>query len=230
MLRRAIWIAIATIALVSFVNSASAVIIGNWENSADGWIDWGAGQTPIASPKFTYVNGPGVTLGDYSLRLFYFTGGYSQNLAIKLQSVGAIPDFLANNTFAIDITYPAQSLSTGFQEIYELALNADGYGFHSVGGVPYPGSHVDYGGPTSDYTYTLSFNYGSLLNANGGPIAANPNYVEFILSTNSDGANHRTFFFDNARLITVPEPSSIVLALGMAVGSLALVRRGLRGC
>jgi hypothetical protein len=29
-------------------------IIGDWEDTTDGWIDWGNGQAPIGAPKFTY--------------------------------------------------------------------------------------------------------------------------------------------------------------------------------
>jgi hypothetical protein len=210
-------------------------IIGNWESgSADGWIDWsnnsGAGL-PITdvsyASKYSFSSTTGVTLGSSSLHLSH--AGYQQNLAKKLEyTTGDVAAFFANDTFQIDVTYPAQTAVSGYQQIYQLALNASGFGFNNFPGTvnPVAGSNVGYGGPTSDNTFTLSFYYGGSIGAGAGQISPTSSYIELIFSTNSDGATHPDFYFDNARLVTaVPEPASVVLA---GLGSLMLIGIGRR--
>ena len=64
---------------------------------------------------------------------------------------------------------------------------------------------MGYGAATPVHTYTLTLNYASHLDVNGGPIitsGANADgYVEYIMATNSDTL-HPDFYFDNARFYT----------------------------
>ncbi|MGA2916455.1 MAG: PEP-CTERM sorting domain-containing protein [Sedimentisphaerales bacterium] len=199
----------------------AATVIGNWENgSSDGWIDWiewGNGQSitsPLNASKYSFST-IGATSGTESLKVTQ--SGWGQTLAIKLQNNGFVDDFLANTIFQIDVTYPATN-AAGWQEIWEVALNAAWYGWNPLSDDPVPTSHVDYGpdgGPQK--TFTLSFDYSSALSK----IGSNPGYVEFILCTNSD-AGHGVFYFDNARLVNaneiVPEPATIAfLGLGLVL-------------
>src|SRR5688500_1752063 len=85
------------------------VTIGNWEDSADGWIDWGT-QAPIdGNPKYAYST-TGATLGNKSLQISQ--AGWGQNLAIKLQqdyspALDLRDEFMANSQFSLDFTVPA---------------------------------------------------------------------------------------------------------------------------
>jgi hypothetical protein len=202
------------------------VILGNFEGVPDAALDWAGGsQTALAAPKWTYSTTTGVTLGTSSLHLS--NAGYQQSLDLSL-NFAQRQAFMANNTFSIDITYPAQTFTSGFSQIYQVALNAPGFGFNSAPGTasPVAGSNFGYGGPTSDHTFTLSFNYSSALAAIATAAAGSggvPNYVQIIFATNSD-ANHPDFYFDNARLSSVPEPSCLAL-LTLSAGALFTSRR-----
>ena len=106
---------------------------------------------------------------------------------------------MANTMFSIDITYPAQTLTSGFSQIYQVALNAPGFGFNNAPGTTNAvvGTTFGYGGPTSDHTFTLSFDYSSALPAIISNVGAGntPGYVQIIFATNSD-ASHPDFYFD----------------------------------
>jgi hypothetical protein len=195
---------------------------GGGNFNSDGWIDWsqngGSNQgvlvtDPSYAGKYSASTTTGITLGSQSLELNQ--AGYQQNLAIKLEygtdvfnSTSDKTDFANNRAFAMDITYgpytgAQNDLASNYQQIYEVALNASGYGFNSLTINPVPGTNHYY--PTDGitaspaYTYTMSVNYSSAL-ASYTP-GVNGGYAEFILTTNSD-ANHGTFYFDNARLYT----------------------------
>jgi hypothetical protein len=173
----------------------------------------GLNGTPTVSGHPVYSSSTiGATLGSQSLELQYT--GYNQNLGIKLEYAndafngnGDLTDFFNNRAFAIDITYGPYSgaqntLTSSYQEMYQIALNGPGFGFNNLTGTtnPVAGTHVE-GFPSNGtaspaYTFTMSANYKAALdqfNSEG--------YAEFILSTNSD-ANHGTFYFDNARFYT----------------------------
>ena len=176
-------------------------IIGDWEDTTDGWIDWSNGQAPIGPPKFSYDT-VGVTSGNKSLKLMQ--AGWGQNLSLKLQlfSNGVKeyrPDFFANTQFSFDLTLPAQS-TAGWSEIYALAINAQNYGF--INESPIPKFHVDYGATGgAQQTSTVTFDYARLVDGDtsNGEIAPSAAYVEFILATNSTDADHGVFYFDKAR-------------------------------
>jgi Dockerin type I domain len=218
--------------LMTMRANAALKVIGDWENSgnansgvaSDYWLDWGNQVYANDFPgRYSFSTTTGVTLGSSSLHVT--ASGYTQDLAIKLQNNPAdtvanhqslLPDFFSNRALAIDITYPAQVAApgdqSGYQQIYGVALNVQGYGFVEQGNAnPLPGTNVGYGNgmggelPTATHTYTLVINYGSHLDVNGGPIitsgATAATYAEFIFSTNGD-SNHSDFYFDNARLFT----------------------------
>jgi hypothetical protein len=208
-----------------YASAKATTVIGDWENgSSDGWIDWieyGNGLSitaPENASKYGF-SAIGATSGSKSLRVTQ--SGWGQNLAIKLQDNGLVNAFLANKVFQIDVTYPTTSIA-GWQELWEVSLNAERYGWNSLSANPVPDSHADYGsGGGPQRSFTLSFDYTAALSK----ISSNPWYVEFIISTNSD-ADHGVFYFDNARLVDnaqiVPEPATVAL---LALGSLALLRK-----
>src|SRR5688500_5478989 len=75
-------VGLAVAAAVAPSGARADAIIGDWEGTTDGWIDWSNGQAPIAAPKFSYDT-IGVTSGSQSLKLTQV--GWGQNLSLKLQ-------------------------------------------------------------------------------------------------------------------------------------------------
>lgn len=194
----------------------NCVVIGDWEQQSDGWIDWG-NKEPIDSPnnmpgKYQYEPDFDVTLGDWSLHLNQC--GWNQNLAINLNSTGHVDDFFANKCFCFDVSVPGLNDESGWCEIYEVVLNAEGYGWHGLNGVPV--IHWDFWPGVGDRHATVCLDYSEAFDT----IAENPGWIEFIITTNSDSV-HCDFYFDNARLC-IPEPTTIAL---LGLGSLALLRR-----
>jgi len=213
---------IFTICIVSVLVTASAsygVVIGDWENANDDWIDWGnqllVDDATNMPSKYNY-SADWSSLKDKSLKLTQ--SGWNQNLAIKLQNAGHVADFMANTKLLIDLHAPATTES-GWLKIEEIVLNAEGcsWGDYKVSAPAFIG-WGDGGGDAQDVT--LEFDYSAYLSdPDVLALGHDPYWVELIVTTNNDGV-HTAFYFDNARL--VPEPTTIAL---LGLGSLALLRK-----
>src|SRR5215470_5848555 len=122
---------VASLALVLSLfgtRSFADTVIGDFEGTPDAAFDWAGGsQNPLSAPKWTYSSTTGVTLDSQSLHLN--NAGFQQSLDFNL-NFAQRQAFMANTMFSIDITYPAQSLTTGFSQIFQVALNAPGAGFN----------------------------------------------------------------------------------------------------
>jgi hypothetical protein len=212
-------------------------VIGNWENTPDGWIDWGTQATiDTSGPKYAYVTGPGVTNGTTALQITQ--AGFNQNLSIKLQqdytpANDLRDDFFEYTQFAISFTVPANA-SAGWAELYALSINAQNYGF--INQAPTPKLQFGWGptGNTNAQTATLTWDYSTLFDNNPGTgggtgevAAPSPGWLEFILATNSSDAAHGTFIMDNARL-TSPR-LSVDINGGSSPGTGHPKQRGFRG-
>jgi hypothetical protein len=201
-------------------SSLADVQIGDWEQSTDGWIDWGTGL-PIAAPKYTYSTA-GVTSGNYALQVNQT--GWNQNLAIKLQNNGLVDDFMAHTKLQIDLTVPSTTES-GWAKIEEITLNAQGanWGDYKVTAPILFGWPAGGGGAQST---TLVFDYSAYLSdPDVLTLGHDPWWVEIIITTNSD-ASHGVFLFDNARLTDpVPEPAALSVVGTVVMGLLCRRRR-----
>jgi len=201
-------------------SSRADVQIGDWEQSTDGWIDWGTGSA-IAPPKYTYSTS-GVTSGAYALQVNQT--GWNQNLAIKLQNNGLVDDFLAHTKLRIDLTVP-QTTESGWAKIEEITLNAQGasWGDYKLTAPILFGWPA--GGGAAQST-SLVFDYSAYLSdPDVLALGHDPWWVEIIITTNSD-ASHGVFQFDNARLTDpVPEPAALGVGGAIMMGLLCRPRR-----
>lgn len=199
-------VCLVSVLAVLSVPAYAAVIIGNWEQGADGWIDWGNKESitnPVNASKYAFSD-IGATVGGSSLQVT--KTGWNQSLSIKLQDNGLVDEFMANSKFLLDVTVPADALldgTGGYAQIYNVSLNAQGYGWHDMFETT-PALNFYFWNGSPERTATLEFDYG----AAKALMSATPGWVEIIIATNSD-SNRGVFYFDNARL--VPEPVTVVL-------------------
>ncbi|WP_428939919.1 hypothetical protein [Fontivita pretiosa] len=190
------------------------VVIGDWENSDDGWIEWSS-QEPLAPPTFTY--GPtGATRGTSAVKVIP-DATYDQHLAIKLQNLGLVDDFLANTRFSIDVTWDLSEWNGPgtWAKVEALVVNAEGTGWSDQGVADIDTGNPNYRGgwdPTnfgSLHTRTMTWDYSHLLDGDPGNGEINtepghPYWVELVLITTYDSAfTSAAYHFDNARLWTV---------------------------
>ena len=210
------------------------VVLGNWESGTpEGWIDWSGGQMPIGPPRFAF-NGIGATLGTTAVQFNLPNGGFTQWAALKLQQSGNgvnewRDDFLASAKLAVDITLVRDEMVTSPSNDFAnigLVVNADGYGFTSQGNPESVTPFVGFNGGNSFNpqnlvgTQTSTWTWDIFDTHDGTPpdIVANPNYIEIIFDTFSNGGV--VYHIDNVRLI-IPEPGTLGLGgAGLAVMAL----------
>ncbi len=211
----------ACLTCILFSLPAYAVVIGNWEGSPDGWIDWGEGQISVDDPTLMpgmYDYGTvGATNGSQSLKLT--DQGWGQTLAIKLTAAQRA-DFLASSLFSIDYSVAADTLGVGgYARIQGIAFNADGLSWTEIDLAET--ENFWFWGGSPERTQTLVYDY-SALKASINP---NPNWIEIILVTNgqrdTDPAGPFELYFDNAQLL-VPEPTTMAL---LGLGALLTLKK-----
>lgn len=219
-------IAFLAIGALLIANGSSAnTVIGNWESaSSEGWIDWSSGQTPLEAPRFEF-NSIGATLGTGALQFNLPATGFTQWASLKLQagSNGVDEwrdDFLANTKVAIDITLVASEMAPDAGNnfaVIGLVVNADGYGFNSIGDpesvTPFTGYNggnsfnpqLLAGTQTSTWVWDISALHDGdpatpVAPRTPGDVAEAANYIELIFDTYSNGAV--VYHVDNVRLFT----------------------------
>jgi hypothetical protein len=216
-------------------------LIGNFEDSNDGYRDWGDQSVFLQPPKYNYVT-TGATLGSKAVCIDTNAAGWQQNLSVKsyesAYSSNFIQAFLDNTQIAIDITFVASDwvktdpngdnwanveLSIQGTSVSWLGLGAPD---EDTGNPGYPGGWDDINfGET--HTRTMIWDIDFLHNgdyADEGEITATPEsgYVNLIWTTNhaSNFEDGGVFYIDNIRFI--PEPATMIM---LGLGGLALRRR-----
>ncbi len=198
---------------------AGYIVIGDWENTDDGWIEWTDPQPTIGPPKYTYVP-TGATLNSKAVKMIP-DDGYDQCLANKLQLNGLVAEGLANNKFSIDVTWDANDWKGDGEATVELIINESDTGNGSgIGWVGLGPPDEDTGNPDDPgvwdpcdfpgvHTRTMTWDYSYLI----PDMAVTPDvgWFELILVTtygggyDADGNNPGNFYFDNARLTDGPK-------------------------
>jgi len=197
--------------------SVQAGIIGTWENnSGDGWTNGSTsiGPMPQTLSGITYQQSTiGATDGSYSLEISGVTGS-THCLKIGLNTAHKA-DFLANNTFSIEFT-AAPSEVGGWNQIYNVALNSQNYGWHDMFATS-PAVNYYYWTGSPLRTTTLTFDY----TAAKAVMTPSEGWIEIIFALNSgSGTDSHAFYLDNA--VLTPEPATMSL---LCLGALALLRK-----
>ena len=204
-------ISFRTLAIIALLGgltvAAQAQVIGSWQGSGDGWIDWGTGLliTDPANPPGKYQFVSGVVPG-YGQSLQLSQSGWNQGLAIKLENIpGGKAAFLKNHLLSITWSVPAGT-GGGYEQL-ALNINAQGYGFNlqpgSVMSITGSGSingnnaELDFYAGSPAQTQTVTWDYSSILPA---ITAGGTGWIELIFTSNSGGGAPGTFYFNNAVL------------------------------
>jgi hypothetical protein len=235
------FIASVAITAAAYVGSGANAdtIIGNWESAtAEGWIDWSSGQTPLPGTRFAF-NSTGATLGSTAVQFGYPGAGYTQWAALKLQQAANgvdewRDDFLNSAKLALDITLvrseQATAPSNDFANI-GVNINAQGFGFTNIGNpesiTPFVGQgsgnsfnpQLLVGTQTSTWTWNIQTTHDG---AGTDITQPNPTHIEIIFDTFSNGPV--VYHIDNVRLIPVPEPATVGLT-ATSLGLLGISRR-----
>ena len=218
----------AAVVCLAMAGMAQATVIGTWDGSPDGWIDWAntesidsAANMPSRYSYTTHDGKPGILVTEPSFR---------QSLSIKLP-FSLRDDFLAHHLFKVDLTvFSLPGTTSGFTKIEQVTLNAEnGNGFSDPTFRLNPGNDYFFGwGAEGQASTTIVYDYSAYL-----PVAEQiqinesrlPNWIELIITTNGGGsAQTGNFIFQNARL--VPEPASLSLfGMGMITAALLFRRR-----
>jgi hypothetical protein len=227
-------IAVAILAVATLATAAQAsVVFGNFEDGATdgfgalngpegGGVQPWTGTTPAVS-----VSTP--TAGtDTTKVLDVVGGGYNAgqsggtDVGYDFAANGLAAQFLANDILTFNWEVPVSSATGGYNQIYQVVLNAPGLGYTSVGGVSSAdNSSDDQNPPYTGQLNTFTLNY----DAYKALITANPGYLQLGIVTNSGGGAPGEIYFDNFTLsanAATPEPASCAV---LGIGAVALLRR-----
>ncbi|HOK67457.1 MAG TPA: LamG domain-containing protein [Anaerohalosphaeraceae bacterium] len=173
-----------------------AVVIGDWEGTPDGWIDWGNKESVDSAnnmpSKYQYAS-IGATRGSQSLKVIQ--SGWGQSLSIQLNAEQRAA-FMAGEKFSIDMTVAANdgSITGGYTQIHTVYMNAPGPGFTAV--VTDAPLNFYWWSGSPQRTQTLVVDYKAFRDQ-----ITSPDYIEIVLALNTGGGAPPEMYFDNAQII-----------------------------
>ena len=200
------------IAFLLLVSTGYGAVIGNWEDSNDGWTSNG-----ILTNGETIA----VTLDDYSAGVALDGWGTALKLQFGAPSHKAL--FMQNDTFEIDFGVASSysydpNISGGYTHLQKVIMNNATAGWQEVTSgnpqITYYWWENDGGSP--ERTTTLTVDYSAYvanitdLNSDG----TGDGYIEIIIETQTGGGAPIDMYFDQA--VLVPEPATLCL-LGLGI-------------
>jgi hypothetical protein len=251
-------ISLALLAMLAAASVAKAqLLIGGFQGAGDptdaGWVNVNTGDPITADAPFSTFVAAGVP--GYPLSLQEAApnnvASFGSPSQLELQfSPAQIAAFNANTWMTFTFSTPTGAATSGYDQIYNLAFNAQGYGYNNLcsgsnaaatwGALSQamgntgnnqngmPNFYMYAGDPALD-TQTVTVNYSSILPA---IIAGGEGYVQMTFQGNTSGTNAVPLYqdFNNVVLSTapfgvdaaVPEPVSASL---IGLGSLGLLAR-----
>jgi hypothetical protein len=216
-LTAACWLLTCSAWLMIPAGALAQAVIGSWQNTTgDGWIDWSTGDsiTNVAVTNiYSFVSG---VVPGYAQSLQVTKAGYYQGLSVKLENLpGGRAAFLTNNLLNFTFSVPAAGTNTaGYSQLYQLVVNANGYGFtgqafssNTWTATGSTGNNAANGQPNFYFysgagvrTQTVTFNYAGILPAIASNNTANSGYIELIFIFNNGGGAPNYFWVNNVTL------------------------------
>lgn len=197
--------------VLAMASTSYGLVIGNWETTGnDGW-------TTTGSATFTPQVSTGNTLDDYAGAITPPSGSYNWDLVGATYNSGSLytaADFMANNTFSIDVTRLTSEWTYTSSSRYSrmhVAMTTDLVGQTTVG------SNVVTWHAENDDAMTIIVDYSAFKALQTGT----PSWVKIILGTQAGSWDTMgNYYIDNAQL--TPEPTTICL---LGLGAIGLLRR-----
>jgi hypothetical protein len=212
-------------------------LLGGFQGAGDatdaGWINQVTGNSITTDSAMSFV-AAGVT-------------GYAQSLQVTASGFGGatlqlgfspaqIAAFNANTVLSFTFGVPASASTTGYSQIYNMSINAPGYGYNNVPWTSTTSVNLDgsnnnsagqpnyYWGPAgSERSQTVSFNYSSILPS---IIAGGESYLQLRFTPNNGGGAPNSWYMNNVVLTSpAPEPTTLALAGLGGLASLVALRR-----
>lgn len=183
--------------------AGAQVLIGGFQGPGDptdqGWIDAKTGDSITNDAYCSFATGVVSNYPDsLAVSVNATNGGVFGYPSLELQMTAAdIAAFNTNSWITFTFSVPGGTYTGGYSQIYNLALNASGYGYHNLSWTnalemgqtnnTTPGSNPNYyfnNGANSEQTMVVTINYASVTNA---IITNGEGYVQLTFQGNQGG-------------------------------------------